>query len=188
MAFSAIVRARSRRRPRPPSGLRTTKAEEVPPDVTVETTELGSGDDLGIGPCVTGDLTEDARGYIRAAGLPVRTLVTIAPKRGPSQTALGDADEAMSWARRTLGAVRAGARGHSGTVHVFMFAPASAALFLGTSGTASRGHSSTTTSSPAATHRRRDRGSVREPLAAGGRRLVDDRAAYACVRWGRVGV
>lgn len=112
-------------------GVWTSEAEEVPFDIELQATELGQGDELGLGVSVSGDLTADVTNYIREAGLAVRTLVNVMPASGPSQTALPSPSEAMSFARRTLAAVRDASRDHAGTVHLFMYAPASAALFLG---------------------------------------------------------
>lgn len=112
-------------------GVWTSEAEEAAYDIEPEPLELGRGDELAVGLSVTGDLTNDVKAHIEDAGLPIRTLLNVKPTVGASQTALPGPGEALAWARDTLAAVRGAMREHSGTVHLFMYCPASAALFLG---------------------------------------------------------
>jgi hypothetical protein len=94
--------------------------------------DLSLGPDLAIGLSVTNGITADVISYCRQANLPVARYVDLAPKRGVGPSSLPDAASAVGWAHATRDAIRAAVRDSKAPrVHLFMSAPAGAALLLG---------------------------------------------------------
>ncbi|WP_437677240.1 SAVED domain-containing protein [Sorangium sp. So ce131] len=110
-------------------------SEVTPGDFPVDVgapVELGAGDELAVGLCVTNDLSEDVLVYLRQSALPVRRFVAIAASPAPSRTAIPDAERAMGWALAVRRVVREQVR-ESGArkIHLFLSGPAGGALLLG---------------------------------------------------------
>jgi hypothetical protein len=112
-------------------GVWTTNAEREPFEIVTDAVDINRGAELAVGISLTGNVSRAARSYIEQANLPVKTLLTVAPAIGAGDTALPGPGETKTWARATLEAIRDAAEEHDGVVHVFMYAPAPAALFLG---------------------------------------------------------
>src|SRR2546422_8740192 len=93
-------------------------------------TSNGDDDELALAICVTVDITNDVLAYIHNAGLPVDALVTIAPSKGASQTAISGDGEALGFVYKALEEIRA--RCHNRPkLHVFQGSPNGVSVLLG---------------------------------------------------------
>lgn len=100
--------------------------------VTLADVELNLGDDLAVVIALTSDPTEDVVEYLRSQQLSVHTVLTLSSAEGPSPSSVAGPGWALDWARKAREQVRRRAREiDAGRVHMFMAAPAGAALFLG---------------------------------------------------------
>jgi hypothetical protein len=109
----------------------TVKREAA--EVHVRRTEdIDAGDDLAVVVALTLDPTDDVLGYIKAAGLPVGRLMTLTVEKGPEDDSVPGPGWAARWVRRARDEVRAACKQlGSGHVHLFMAAPAGAAMIMG---------------------------------------------------------
>ena len=103
------------------------------PGVTVrllseETIE--QGEDLAVGIALANDLTEDVCAYVKDEGLPVKAVLTLGPEDKPGVATVASNAWLTAWARSARDVVRQASR-DAGRIHLFMSAPASAALMLG---------------------------------------------------------
>jgi hypothetical protein len=112
-------------------GIWTTDAEREPFGIVTHSANINRGAELAVGISVTGNISKAAESYIKRAGLPVKSLLSVAPASGVGDAVLSSPGAAKTWARATLDVIRHAAEEHDGAVHLFMYAPASAALFLG---------------------------------------------------------
>jgi hypothetical protein len=98
----------------------TVLAEEV----------VGGGADVAVGIALANDVTDDVGAYVQARGLPVGTVLVLGPDGPPGPTALPSNTWLTAWTRSARDRIRQAAR-RADRVHLFMSAPASAALLLG---------------------------------------------------------
>jgi SMODS-associated and fused to various effectors sensor domain len=110
---------------------RTSPAEDVTPRVLAQA-EVGQGSDLALAIALTHDPTADVRAYIRAATLPVGSLLVLGPDGEPGPQSVSCGPWAAGWARAARDQARraaslAGAR----RIHLFIAAPQAVALMLG---------------------------------------------------------
>jgi hypothetical protein len=109
---------------------------DAEPDVTAPAhlSETGAGagvgQDLAIAMSLSNDISGDVLEYVRAYQLPVSSVLALTSDGGPSHTSVPDAAWLVNWVRTARDQIRAHARRATG-VHLFMSAPAAAALFLG---------------------------------------------------------
>ncbi|MGY1810641.1 SAVED domain-containing protein [Blastococcus sp. SYSU D00669] len=111
----------------------TTDAPPEPGVAATVRTErvLGEeGADLAVAIALANDLTEDVCAYINEQQLPVRTLLTLGPDGDPGATAVPSNEWLTAWVRSARDVVRRASR-DADRIHLFMSAPASAALLLG---------------------------------------------------------
>jgi len=91
---------------------------------------LGAGTDLAVGIALTDDVTDDVVSYIQDHHLPVGTLLIFGPGGEPGPTAVSSNGWLTAWTRHARAAIRRAAR-TADRVHLFISAPACAALMLG---------------------------------------------------------
>jgi hypothetical protein len=91
---------------------------------------IDQGEDLAVAIALSNDLTEDVHLYVKEQQLPVKTVLTLGPDTVPGVKAVPSNAWLTAWARSARDAVRRAAR-RADRVHLFMSAPASAALMLG---------------------------------------------------------
>lgn len=110
----------------------TTDAEPAAGVAATVLTEevIKQGEDLGVAIALSNDLTEDVCAYVKDQQLPVRTVLTLGPDITPGVRAVPSNSWLTAWARSARDKVSRAARG-ANNVHLFMNAPASAALLLG---------------------------------------------------------
>jgi hypothetical protein len=93
---------------------------------------IGQGVDLAVAivltPMPTGEVTE----YLRSSSAPVAELIALSTADGPSHSSVPDAASAIGWARAARTAIRdAVTETNARRIHLFLAAPAGAALMLG---------------------------------------------------------
>jgi hypothetical protein len=99
---------------------------------TSDEINIGNGAELAVAVGITHDIAGDVVGWLRDAGLPVGTLLSLGPKDGVGPQAVPDADWASSWVTAAREAVRKTAQTSSAPrLHLFFACPAAIALFLG---------------------------------------------------------
>lgn len=91
-------------------------------------TPIEQGPDLAIGLSVTTSIAREVRQYVRGERLPVKTYLDLQPAGGAGSDSLPDASAARRWAEAVRDAVR---KSGASRVHLFMAAPAGAAMLLG---------------------------------------------------------
>jgi hypothetical protein len=94
--------------------------------------DLSQGPDLAVGLSVTNAITADVVSYCKQVNLPAARYVDLSPQGGIGPLSIPDAAAAVGWAHAAREGIRAAVR-ESGArrVHLFMSAPAGAALLLG---------------------------------------------------------
>lgn len=94
--------------------------------------DLSQGPDLAVGLSVTNAITADVVSYCKQVNLPTARYVDLSPQGGVGPLSLPDAAAAVGWAHAAREGVRAAVRDSGARrVHLFMSAPAGAALLLG---------------------------------------------------------
>ena len=94
--------------------------------------DIGQGPDLAVILSVTTEIDQDVERYIRQAQLPVRACLHLVPESGATDHALVDESAARGWALAARDAVREAVSATAvEKVHLFVAAPAGAALLLG---------------------------------------------------------
>jgi len=91
---------------------------------------IGQGEDLAVAIALSNDLTEDVCIHVSEQQLPVNTVLTLGPESAPGVAAVPSNAWLTAWARSARDTVSRAARS-ANRVHLFMSAPASAALLLG---------------------------------------------------------
>lgn len=110
----------------------TSDAARTAFQVSVRSTQVDQGEDLGIGLSVTNSLEEDVLAYCRGSRLPISRFLDISPSGGPGAAAIGGNDAALGWAHETREAVRRAARECGARrIHLFLSGPGGGALMLG---------------------------------------------------------
>jgi diadenosine tetraphosphatase ApaH/serine/threonine PP2A family protein phosphatase len=108
---------------------------DAPPEAGVTATVLaehtmGADNDLAVGIALTNDVTEDLLDYVKDEVLPVDQVLVLGPDTVPGPTAVPSNAWLTAWTRSARDTIRQAAR-RADRVHLFMSAPASAALLLG---------------------------------------------------------
>ena len=94
--------------------------------------DLSQGPDLAVGLSVTNAITADVVSYCKQVNLPAARYVDLSPQGGVGPLSLPNAAAAVGWARAARDEIRAAVRdSRARRVHLFMSAPAGAALLLG---------------------------------------------------------
>lgn len=94
--------------------------------------DLSQGPDLAVGLSVTNAITADVVSYCRQVNLPAARYIDLSPRGGVGPLSLPDAAAAVGCAHAARERIRAAVRGSGARrVHLFMSAPAGAALLLG---------------------------------------------------------
>ena len=110
-------------------------SSEIPPTafkLADTVVDLSQGPDLAVGLSVTNGITADVVSYCKQVNLPVARYVDLSPQGGVGPLSLPDAGAAIGWAHATRDSIRAAVRDSGARrVHLFMSAPAGAALLLG---------------------------------------------------------
>jgi hypothetical protein len=110
---------------------RTSPSEPVTPRVLAEVA-IGQGSDLALAIGLTHDPAVDVEAYIRAAGLPVTSLLVLGPDCEPGPQAVPGGPWAAGWARAARERARQATRlAGAQRLHLFMAAPQAIALMLG---------------------------------------------------------
>ena len=91
---------------------------------------LATGTDLAVGIALTNDLTNDIMTHVRDHDLPVDSVLILGPDGAPSPAAVPSNAWLTAWTRNARDTIRRATR-TADRVHLFMSAPASAALMLG---------------------------------------------------------
>jgi len=91
---------------------------------------IAQGDEVAIAVALSNDISADVVEYVRARHLPVSSVLILKPEDGPGGASVPDAAWLVSWVHSARDQLRGPARRAIG-VHLFMSAPAAAALFLG---------------------------------------------------------
>ncbi len=106
-------------------------ADPVTPSV-LDNRNMGAGTDLALAVGLTTDPTKAVANFLAQAGLPVGRLLVLGPDGAPGPNAVPGAGWTSSWARAVRDEALAAVRENGAKrVHLFMAAPAGAALFLG---------------------------------------------------------
>ena len=109
----------------------TSPAEDVTPRVLAEVV-IGQGSDLALAIALTHDPTADVEAHIRAAALPVGSLLVLGPDSDPGSQSVPGGQWAAGWARAARDhARRAAALAGAKRIHLFIAAPQAIALMLG---------------------------------------------------------
>ena len=110
----------------------TTDADPAPGITAAVLAEepIDRGVGLAVAIALSNDLTEDVHLYVKEQQLPVKTVLTLGPGTAPGVKAVTSNAWLTAWARSARDVVRRAAR-RADHVHLFMSAPASAALMLG---------------------------------------------------------
>lgn len=94
--------------------------------------DLSQGPDLAVGLSVTNAITADVVAYCKQVNLPAARYVDFSPREGVGPLSLADPAAAVGWAHAAREGIRAAVRDSGARrVHLFMSAPAGAALLLG---------------------------------------------------------
>lgn len=91
---------------------------------------IEQGNEVAVAVALSNDISDDVVDYVRARHLPVSSVLILKPEDGPSAASVPDAAWLVNWVHGARDQVRRPARRATG-VHLFMSAPAAAALFLG---------------------------------------------------------
>lgn len=91
---------------------------------------VGAGGDLAVGIALTNDVTDDVLAHVRTQAMPADTLLVLGPDGAPGPAAVPTNGWLTAWTRSARDTIRQAAR-RAERVHLFMSAPASAALLLG---------------------------------------------------------
>ena len=91
---------------------------------------LGAGTDLAVGIALTNDLTDDVIAHVYGHHLPVDTVLILGPGGVLGPTAIPSDNWLTAWTHDARETIRQAAR-QADRVHLFISAPASAALMLG---------------------------------------------------------
>jgi hypothetical protein len=109
----------------------TDAAPEPGVTATVRMEEiLDAGTDLAVAIALANDPTEEVVAYVKEQELPVKTVLTLGPAGAPGATAVPANEWLTAWVRSARDLVRRASR-DADRIHLFMSAPASAALLLG---------------------------------------------------------
>lgn len=110
----------------------TTDAAPEPDVVATVLAEeaIGAGTEVAVGIALTNDVTADVVHYVKDEQLPVQTVLVLGPDGAPGPAAVPSNGWLTAWTRSARDQVRRAAK-HADRVHLFMSAPASAALLLG---------------------------------------------------------
>jgi hypothetical protein len=107
------------------------------PPANVEAPVLGrvvlhQGADLAIAVGLTHDPTNDVANYLRDVAAPINELIVLGTTDGPGQNAVPDSAFAIGWAHAARAAILAAvSQTTASRLHLFLAAPAGAALTLG---------------------------------------------------------
>lgn len=109
----------------------TTKAPISTPEI--QYTEIGNGIDIAVAVGVSMNPTKEVVGYLRAASIPVRRLVTITPASGADDQSITGPGQAVSYAERIRNLVRDEVvdQPDADRIHLFLAGPGGLALLLG---------------------------------------------------------
>lgn len=113
---------------------REYRSDLTPTPLAVATlvSEVGAGQDLAVGISVNDDLSDGVLSYIAAAaGLPVGSMLNIAPALGVGQYAIPNPAAALGFVDAAFTQIRAAARGLEGELHLFLACPNAIAILLG---------------------------------------------------------
>jgi hypothetical protein len=91
---------------------------------------ITQGDEVAVAVALSNDISGDVVDYVRTRHLPVSSVLVLKPEDGPGATSVPDAAWLVNWVHLARSQVRHPARRATG-LHLFMSAPAAAALFLG---------------------------------------------------------
>jgi hypothetical protein len=111
-----------------------SSADEADSSVRLEhhEEEVGNGDDLALAIALTADPTVQITRYLARSGLPVKRLVTLQPVGNPHDQLIASGADAVSIAQQVQQQARALVdEGEHPRVHLFLAAPAGAALLIG---------------------------------------------------------
>ena len=108
---------------------------DAPPEAGVEVDiltdrSIDAGKDLAVGIALTNDLSDDIIEYVRDHQLPVNRVLVLGPGGAPGPEAVPSNGWLTAWTRSARETIRKAAR-RADRVHLFMSAPAPAALLLG---------------------------------------------------------
>lgn len=110
------------------------RTDTTPASLTAITTELAvnRGTDLAVAIVLSQNPTNDVLAHINERSIPVKTLVSLSVPAGPGMSSLTDDAHALSWAASARDVIIQRVRATGATkIHIFMAAPAGAALMLG---------------------------------------------------------
>jgi hypothetical protein len=109
----------------------TDAAHEAGVEVDVLTDQsIGAGNDLAVGIALTNDMSDDILEYVRDHQLPVNRVLVLGPGGALGPKAVPSNGWLTAWTRSARETIRKAAR-RADRVHLFMSAPAPAALLLG---------------------------------------------------------
>lgn len=108
---------------------------DAPPEAGVTATVLadehiGAGDDLAVAVALSNDIVDDVRAYVKAESLSVDRLIALGPNGVPSGSAVPSQSWLVAWVGSARNIIRRTAGG-APRVHLFVSAPAAAAMMLG---------------------------------------------------------
>ncbi len=112
-----------------------TWTTDAPPEAGIGASVLaqrpvGAGGDLAVGIALANDVTDDVLAHVQAQAVPADTLLVLGPDGAPGPDAVPSNGWLTAWTRSARDTIRQAAR-RADRVHLFMSAPASAALLLG---------------------------------------------------------
>jgi hypothetical protein len=108
----------------------SSEGSRRPLAVTRSDHNLGQGEDLAVGLCVSGDLTPAVLSHAEQASLPLKRLSVLSIAE-PGRDALADPAEVLGWAQAATDELRALADEGWPRLHVFFYGPRTAAVLLG---------------------------------------------------------
>jgi hypothetical protein len=107
----------------PPANIEAPMLDRVP---------LGQGPDLAVAVGLTHNPTNDVAEYLRGAAVPVGELIVLGAPDGPGHHTVPDSAFAVGWAHAARASIRtAVGQATAPRLHLFLAAPAGAALMLG---------------------------------------------------------
>ncbi|UCN14444.1 SAVED domain-containing protein [Cellulomonas iranensis] len=113
---------------------RTTWRTEAQPSTeataSLSKVDVQQGEAVAVAVALSNDISDDVLDYLRDLRLPVSRLLVLTPEGGPGPSSVPDDGWLVNWVHSARDQIRASARRATG-VHLFMSAPAGAALFLG---------------------------------------------------------
>jgi hypothetical protein len=105
--------------------------QRIEPLVT-STLAVDQGRDIAVALAISVDLTQDVVAFVKAGGLPVADVITVALDQRATDTSIPTAGHAVAVAQSVRDQVRNAVRSHPGTaIHLFLACPAALALDLG---------------------------------------------------------